>query len=173
MAGSNILTRKQLEKMTNDQLIELVMKLQNNMNSKQTELINDNREFREKLSIIDSKFDELKKENEVLKSKLSVAEKTLLTLSASYKNINEKVIEMERNMHRMEQYSRRECIEIVGIPSSITNDQLEEHVLLIFEKVGVVLETMDIVACYCQTFELQGFPIHFRKEAQIEEYCVI
>ena len=55
---------------------------------------------------------------------------------------------MERNMHRMKQYSRRECIEIVGIPSSITNDLLEEHVLLIFEKVGVVLETMDIVACY-------------------------
>ena len=43
---------------------------------------------------------------------------------------------MERKMHRMEQYSRRECIEIVGIPSSITNDLLEEHVLLIFEKLG-------------------------------------
>ena len=56
----------------------------------------------------------------------------------NYKNINEKVIEMERNMHWMEQYSRRECIEIVGIPSSITNDLLEEHVLLIFEKLGVV-----------------------------------
>ena len=148
MVGSSILTRKQLEKMTNDQFIEFVMKLQNNMNSRQTELINDNKEFREKLSIIDSKFDELKKENEVLKSKLSVAEKTSLTISASCKNINDKDIEMERNMHRMEQYSRRECIEIVGIPSSITNDLLEEHVLLIFEKVGVVLETMDIVACH-------------------------
>ena len=56
----------------------------------------------------------------------------------NYKNINEKVIEMERNMHWMEQYSRRECIEIVGIPSSITNDLLEEHVLLIFEKLGVI-----------------------------------
>ena len=55
---------------------------------------------------------------------------------------------MERNMHRMEQYSRRECIKIIGIPSSITNDLLEEHVLLIFEKLGVVLETMDIVACH-------------------------
>ena len=148
MAGSNILTRKQLEKMTSDQFIEFVMKLQNNMNSRQTELINYNKEFREKLSIIGSKFDELKQENEVLKSKLSVAEKTSLTISASYKNINEKDIEMERNMHRMEQYSRRECIEIVGIPSSITNDLLEEHVLLIFEKLGVVLETMDIVACH-------------------------
>ena len=68
MAGSNILTRRQLEKMTNDQLIELAMKLQTNMINKQTDLINDNKEFREKLSIIDSKFDEPKKEYEVLKS---------------------------------------------------------------------------------------------------------
>ena len=145
MAGSNILTRKQLEKMTDDQLLEFAMKLQNNMINKETNLINDNKEFREKLSIIDSKFDELKNENEVLTSKVSVAEKTSSTLSTDYKNINEKVIEMERNMHRMEQYSRRECIEIVGIPSSITNDQLEEHVLLIFEKLGYRLGEMNRV----------------------------
>ena len=47
-------------------------------------------------------------------------------------------------MHRMEQYSRCECIEITGIPSSVTNDLLEKHDLLILEKLGVVLETMDI-----------------------------
>ena len=102
------------------------------MINKQTELINDNKEFREKLSIIDSKFDELKKENEVLKSKMSLAEKTSLTLSTNYKNSNEKLMKMERNMHRLEQYSRREFIEIAGIPSSITNNLLEEHILLIF-----------------------------------------
>ena len=148
MAGSNILTRKQFEKMTNDQLIEFVIKLLNNMISKETELINDSKEFREKLSISDSKFDELKKKNEVLKSKLSVAEKISPTLFTNYKNINEKVIEMERNMYRTEQYSRRECIEIVGIPSNITNDLLKENVLLILEKLGVVLETMNIIGCH-------------------------
>ena len=123
------------------------MKLQNMIN-KQTELINDNKEFREKVSITDSKFDELKKENEVLRSKVSAAEKTSLTISTNYKNINEKVIEMERNLHRLEQYSRREDIEIAGILGSITNDLLEEHVLLVFEKLDVVLEAMDIAACH-------------------------
>ena len=73
-AGSNIFIRRQLEKMTNNQLIQSAMKPQNNMITKQTELINDNKKFREKLSIIDSKFDELKKENEVLKSNVTVAE---------------------------------------------------------------------------------------------------
>ena len=51
-------------------------------------------------------------------------------------------------MHRLEQYLRRECIEIAEISSSITNDLLEEHVILIFEKLGVVMEAMDIVACH-------------------------
>ena len=51
-------------------------------------------------------------------------------------------------MHRLEQYSNRECIEIAGIPSSITNDLLEEHVSLIFEKLDIVLEVLDIVACH-------------------------
>ena len=55
---------------------------------------------------------------------------------------------MERNMHRLEQYSRRECIKIAGVPNSITNDLLEEHVILIFEKLGVAMEPMDIVACH-------------------------
>ena len=54
MAGSNILPRKQLKK-TNDQLIEFAMKLLNNMITKSTELINNNKEFGEKLSVTDSK----------------------------------------------------------------------------------------------------------------------
>ena len=74
--------------------------------------------------------------------------KTSLTLSTNYKNINEKVIEMERNLHRLEQHSRREGIEIAIILGSITNDLLEEHVLLVFEELDIVLEAIDIVACH-------------------------
>ena len=146
MVGSNILTRKQLEKMTNEQLIDFAMKLQGNLISKQTKLKNDNKEFREKLNLIEAKFDDLKKENETLQSKVMVAEKASTILSISHENLNDRVIEMERNMHRLEQYSRCECIETVGVPNSITNDLLEEHVVLIFEKLGVVMEPMNIVA---------------------------
>ena len=88
---------------------------------KQTELINDNKEFWEKLNLIEGKFDDLKKENETLQSKVMVAEKTSSALSISHKKLNEGVIEMERNMHRLEQL-RCEFIEIAGVPNSITND---------------------------------------------------
>ena len=73
MVGSNILTRKQLEKMTSAQLIGFAMKLQDNLITKQTELINNNREFREKLNVLKAKFDNLKKENEILQSKVVIA----------------------------------------------------------------------------------------------------
>ena len=57
--GSNILTRKQLEKMTNQQLIDFAMKMQDNLILKQTELIND-KEFQEKLNLMKAKFNDLK-----------------------------------------------------------------------------------------------------------------
>ena len=125
--------------MTNERLIDFAMKLQDNLISKQTELINDNKEFQEKRNVIKAKFDDLKKENETIQSKVMITEKTSTTLFINHKKLNDRIIEMQRNMHRLEQYSRRECIEIAGVPSSITNDILEEHVILIFEKLGVVM----------------------------------
>ena len=74
--------------MTNEQLIDFAMKLQDNLISKQAELINDNKEFREELNLIKAKFDDLKKENETLQSKVMVAEKTLTTLSTNHKKLN-------------------------------------------------------------------------------------
>ena len=49
-------------------------------------------------------------------------------------------------MDRLEQYYRRECIEIAGFASSIKNDLLQRQVLLSFEKFAVVSEAKDVVA---------------------------
>ena len=134
MAGSNILTKKQLEKMTNEQIIDFAMKLQDNLISMQTELINDNKEFRGKLTLTEAKFDDLKKENETLQSKFMIAEKTLTTLSINHKKLNDRVIKIEGSMHRLEQYTCHECIKIAGVPNSITNNLLKEQIILIFKK---------------------------------------
>ena len=48
----------------------------------------------------------------------------------------------------MESYSWRECIEIAGIPLSITNEVLEEHVLLIFSEISVNVDEIDIFVCH-------------------------
>ena len=64
------------------------------MITKQIKLINHNKDFREKLSIIYSKFDRCKKENEILKGNVSLVEKKLLAVSSNYTSLNETVIEM-------------------------------------------------------------------------------
>ena len=102
VVGRNILTRKQIEKMTNEQLIDFAIKLQDNLITKQTELINDNKEFREKLNVIEVKYGNLKKENETVQSKVMISEKISATLNMNHKRINDKIIEMERNMNRLE-----------------------------------------------------------------------
>ena len=62
--------------------------------------------------------------------------------------MNEKLIEIERNLQKLEQCSFCECIEISSIPSTTTNNLLEKCIQMILEKVSVVLETMDIAACH-------------------------
>ena len=46
------------------------------------------------------------------------------------------------------QYSRRECLEIVGIPSSVSHQDLEQKDLDIFSKVGCTVANENIEACH-------------------------
>ena len=59
MVGSNILTRKQFEKMSNNQLIDFAINVQENLISKQNALSNENKEINAKLPNTDMKIDQL------------------------------------------------------------------------------------------------------------------
>ena len=67
-------------------------------------------------------------------------------------NVNEKLVnqltEIERLCWVNAQYSRRECLEVVGIPTSIANDLLEANVSNVFDKFGFHVEGKDIQACH-------------------------
>ena len=56
--------------------------------------MNHSKDFREKLSIIFSKFDKFEKEDEILMGNVSLVEKKLLAVSSNYTSLNETVIEM-------------------------------------------------------------------------------
>ena len=101
-----------------------------------------------KLPKCDNNLDNLRQENGQLKSRVDVAENTSKVLSNNLMNINEKVGAVERQLHKMKQYSHRECNEILGIPSNITNILLEKHIILIFEKISTELYRLDIADCH-------------------------
>ena len=48
----------------------------------------------------------------------------------------------------MNQYSRRENLEIVGIPDSVTQKDLEGRVIQIFDAIGVPVVSYNIAACH-------------------------
>ena len=70
------------------------------------------------------------------------------TMNERLGDLSEKLINIERRQYKIEQYSRRECIEIQGIPQSVTINNLEDTVIKIFEKIGISVNKRMIVACH-------------------------
>ena len=58
---------------------------------------------------------------------------------------------LERQCLKNAQYSRRECVEVVGIPSSVEHDQLEPTVCRILHHIGVNISGVKIEACLPST----------------------
>ena len=62
--------------------------------------------------------------------------------------LQKQLIVTERQCWANAQYSRRECLEISGIPTSVTDTDLEGKVLKVFEKLGVPVKEKHIEACH-------------------------
>ena len=68
------------------------------------------------------------------------------------RNINNRLVEqvtrLERKCLENEQYSRRECIQISGIPQSIEQIDLARTVLNVFDKIDALVDPQNIEACH-------------------------
>ena len=68
------------------------------------------------------------------------------------KNVNSKLVEQlvqtERHCWENAQYSRRECLELIEIPTSVNDNVLEEKVCGFFHELGVEIGQRDIQACH-------------------------
>ena len=60
----------------------------------------------------------------------------------------ERVVQTERQCWANAQYSRRDTIEVFGIPSSIRDQDLEDNVRNVFREIGVNINGRDIQACH-------------------------
>ena len=101
--ASQILTRGQLEKMTNENLIASFLALQDNIILQQNDLLQQNRDISEKLLEITSKIDWLAKKNEDLTSHVSVAQNASKILQEALKTTGGKHVELERQHHKLRQ----------------------------------------------------------------------
>ena len=60
----------------------------------------------------------------------------------------ERVVKTERQCWENAQYSRRDTLEIAGIPNAINNSVLKETVRGVFKKIGVEIDERDVQACH-------------------------
>ena len=58
------------------------------------------------------------------------------------------VTEIEKSQAKVEQYSRRNNVEISGIPHEILNNNLEDKVINIFKDSGIEIGHLDIEGCH-------------------------
>ena len=122
------LTRETLMKMNKDVLAGMVLDYKERFDST--------------LSAITDELKELKTDFRKLESDLAIS-----------RNVNDKLtkqlILVERKCWANEQYSRRECLEISGIPESIQDDDLDDCVTKIFNECDTPLDPANIEACHC------------------------
>ena len=68
------------------------------------------------------------------------------------RRVNEELVtrigQIEKNSYRNSQYSRRECIEISGIPAEIDNKSLENTALEIIARSGVNVSNENVEGCH-------------------------
>ena len=92
------------------------------------QLVKQHRTNEEMLRQIEELRDEIKTIKEMLKE---------MTTFNPHRNINRRMIDIERRLAEQEQYTRRECVEIVGLPQDINGEDLENHVVKTFDAAGV------------------------------------
>ena len=117
------LSESTLKKLHKDEIISLALDCQSKFDST--------------LAGIRNELSDLKKDFEQLRSDLSITK-------LGNTKIKEKVISLERQTWSNSQYSRRECLELSGIPETIENKDLEATVLGIFKKLDVMVDPSNV-----------------------------
>ena len=124
-------TNESLQNINKRDMIPIVLSLQSKLNEAKLEA---NNKVLEEIHKLNDSFSKLE-------SELSVTKQINFLLSSRLAN-------MQHQCLANTQYSRREYIDIIGIPSEVKADDLEEKVANIFEKLGCSIPPNRIETCH-------------------------
>ena len=91
---------------------------------------------------------ELKAENEELRERIKSLEGTVEKVKKRLNDQHDMHICAEADHNRLEQYGRRNNVEICGIPESVAQNELENKVIAILASIDVKVTKGDIEACH-------------------------
>ena len=116
-----------------------------NMNKKELE-VEVNR-LRGKKGLYESSLNELRDEIKSLKSTIDELKKEREQYKPS-RGHHKRVIDLEKRTAEQEQYCRRECAELVGLPENTNGEDLEDLVVEAFEVASVKVQKPDFHAIH-------------------------
>ena len=82
-----------------------------------------------------------------LSIRMAQVESSLVVTKTVNNELLKRVTSLERVLYSQEQYSRRECLEVVGIPSSVNDKNLQSTVCSILGDINLVCDSNDIEDC--------------------------
>ena len=126
-------TESALSKLNKDDLVRIALDMQKIQNTILSDMQNELFDMKNELSKLRKNYDKLESDLKVSKS-----------VTEAMRNY----IVFERKCWIKEQYSRRECLEKSGIPSDTEAGELEEMVLLVFEKLDVDVDPKNVEDCH-------------------------
>ena len=92
--------------------------------------------------------DELRNDLNELKIKFCKLESDLHISRNVNDKLSDKLAVLERKCHANEQYSRRECLEISGIPAEVGDKDIEKKVLEVLDAIGAPVNTDLVQDCH-------------------------
>ena len=117
----------------------------------------------ETISRLTNEIKLLKENYKKLESDISVF-KTLRSL------LTEQLNNVKRKCWLNGQYSRHECLEVVGIPSPVNIKDFEGMVCTFFKRVGVIVKPDDIEA-YHRLYNDKNQLSNFRNVKSVNDFC--
>ena len=87
-------------------------------------------------------LDELKNNMNELKTKFCKLESNLHISRNVNDKLTDKLVVLERKYHANEQYSRRECLKILGIPAEVRDKDIEKKVLEVLDAIDAPVNTV-------------------------------
>ena len=89
-----------------------------------------------------------KKELDVVKRENLSLNKKVIDLEDYAEQSDEQIFILEKRLNKLEQYTRRENIEISGISHNVPSNQLEDIVIDLLNQINVKIDKKDIQACH-------------------------
>ena len=115
-------TKESLDKLLKRDLISIILSFEEENRSLQSRMFEVNNEVVEEMRKFNENFSKLQ-------SELSIAKRVNTELT-------KRIVTLQRQCWANDQCSRKECVEVVGIPRQLDDKHLEAKVLSIFQKVG-------------------------------------